>query len=346
MVAGARLLEPLEVGVEVVLREEGGAVDAGEHRLARIATPVGARGGHQLERLDALGARAVRAAAEVGEGTVAVERHGGLAEVFDELDLVALALVLEALDGLLGGNVRALERLVGLDVLAHLLLDALEVGVRDLHSLGEVEVVVEAVLDRRADGHLSAWVELEHGLGEHVGGVVAEEGEGVRAAVGDDLDRLAVVQRRRQVAQIAVHLDRQRRPRQTLADRARGIRAGGAVLELELLAVGEGDVHADWKLARRRSSFSARSVMRCRSRTRSCPSAPSSMARPGSLMSSASRSESAGTTGVPFQRVSRSPNSEPRATALVTPTRARSRRAFSSTSPTPFRMRRSSRVSA
>src|SRR5437763_11397175 len=152
MVAGARLLEALQVGVEVVLREEGGAIDAGEHRLARIATPVGARGGHELERLDALRARAVGAAAEVGERAVAIERYCGLAQVFYELDLVALALVLEELDGLLGGNVGALERLVGLDVLAHLLLDALEVGVRDLHSLGEVEVVIEAVLDRRADG--------------------------------------------------------------------------------------------------------------------------------------------------------------------------------------------------
>ena len=34
VVAGARLLEPLQVLLEVLLREEGGAVDAGEHLAA------------------------------------------------------------------------------------------------------------------------------------------------------------------------------------------------------------------------------------------------------------------------------------------------------------------------
>jgi hypothetical protein len=35
------------------------------------------------------------------------------------------------------------------------------------------EVVVEAVLDRRADGDLGAGEQLLHRLGQHVGGVVA-----------------------------------------------------------------------------------------------------------------------------------------------------------------------------
>ena len=253
MVARASLLEPLEVGLQVVLREERRAVDAGEHRAVRVAAPVGAGGGHQLERLDAAGAGAVRPAAEVGEGAVAVERDGLDAlvahEVPDQLDLVVLALALEALDRVLHRHVAALERLVGLDVLAHLRLDALEVGVRDLHPVGEVEVVVEAVVDRRADRDLGAGVELEHGLGEHVGGVVAEQVEGLGALVGDDRDRLALVEGSAQIAQVAVDLDRQRRACQALADCACGVGAGGAVLQLELVAVWERDLHAAWKLA-------------------------------------------------------------------------------------------------
>ena len=74
----------------------------------------------------------------------------------------------------------ALEGLVGGDVLGHLRLDALEVGLGDVRALGELEVVVEAVLDRRADRDPGARVELADRLGHHVRGVVADQVEGAR----------------------------------------------------------------------------------------------------------------------------------------------------------------------
>ena len=191
-----------------------------------VAAPVGAGDAGELERLDPLGGGRVRAAAEVGERAVAVERdrlHALVAhQVLDQLDLVGLALGLEALERLGHGHVLALERLVGLDVLAHLLLDALEVGVGDLHALGELEVVVEAVLDRRADRDLHARVELHHRGGEHVRGVVADQPERVvPALVRDDLDRARRRRAGAEVAQLAVHLDRP-------APRARGPRRSRA----------------------------------------------------------------------------------------------------------------------
>ena len=57
-----------------------------------------------------------------------------------------------------------------------------------LTSVGELEVVVEAVLDRRADRDLGPRVELQHRLGHHVGGVVADQLERLGVAVGEDLD--------------------------------------------------------------------------------------------------------------------------------------------------------------
>ena len=71
--------------------------------------------------------------------------------------------------------------LVGVDVLAHLLLDAVEVGVGDRDAVGELEVVVEAVLDRRADRDLHARIELHDRGREDVRGVVADD---VERAVG------------------------------------------------------------------------------------------------------------------------------------------------------------------
>src|SRR5438093_1108712 len=101
MVAGARLLKPLEVGVEARLRQERGPVDPGEHLAVLVAPPVGARDGKQLERADPFRARAVGSAAEVREGPVPVERDRLDAlvadQVLDELDLVVLLPLAEAL---------------------------------------------------------------------------------------------------------------------------------------------------------------------------------------------------------------------------------------------------------
>ncbi len=254
VVAGARLLELLEVLVEVLLREEGRAVDAGEHRAVGVAPPVRAGGRQQLERLDPLGARPVRAAAQVGERAVAVERDGldslVLHEVLDQLDLVVLVLGLEALERLLDAHVAALERLVRLHVLAHRGLDARQVLLGQLGPLGELEVVVEAVLDRRADADLHARVELQDRLGEHVRGVVADQLERLVGLRRDDLDRLAVGERRAQVLELPVLADRQSRARESLADRAGRVGAGCAVLELERGAVWELDLHVGEVIAR------------------------------------------------------------------------------------------------
>ena len=189
--------------LEVLLGVEGGPVDAREHLAVGVAAPVRAGDRQQLERLDALGRRRVRAAAEVGEAVVGVERDGrdalALHQVLDQLDLVVLLLAGEALERLVDRDVLAHERLVGLDVLAHLGLELLEVVLGDGDALGELEVVVEAVGDRRADRDLRARVQLEHRGGQHVRGVVADQldGVGVVGVGGDDLDPVAVVQRRR-----------------------------------------------------------------------------------------------------------------------------------------------------
>ena len=82
VVARAGLLEALEVRLEVLLGEECGAVDAREHLAVGVAAPVGAGHARELEGLDPLGAGAVRAAAEVGERAVAIQRDGLDALVF------------------------------------------------------------------------------------------------------------------------------------------------------------------------------------------------------------------------------------------------------------------------
>ena len=95
VVALLRLLEALEVQVEIGLRVEGRPVDPRQLRVLLVAAPVRAGEAGQLERLDRLRVLEVRAAAEVGEVALRVERDRPLGGV-DELDLVRLVLLLEA----------------------------------------------------------------------------------------------------------------------------------------------------------------------------------------------------------------------------------------------------------
>ena len=264
MVAGARLLEPLEVLGQLVLGRERGPVDPGQHLAVGVAAPVGAGHGRQLVRLRAAGVGRVRPAAEVEELAVAIQADGlhalVLDQVLDQLHLVGLILLEVALDRLAHGDLGALERLAGLDVLAHLGLDALEVALVDGDAVGELEVVVEAVGDRRADRHLGARIELQHRLGEHVRDVVAQQLQRVAVAGlgGDDLDRLAVHQRQRQVPDPAVvvrrpvallravaveHADGHRGPGEAGADVGGEVGSGGAVGQFTDGAVRERDAH-------------------------------------------------------------------------------------------------------
>ena len=116
----------------------------------------------------------------------------GAALEADQLELVGL--VLELVDGVGIGGDPALEALVLLDDLAHRGLDLDQVlG----HERGlDVEVVVEAVLDRRADAELGLGEELLHGLRHHVRGRVAQDVAPVRAGDVDALDLVAVLRAR------------------------------------------------------------------------------------------------------------------------------------------------------
>jgi hypothetical protein len=119
----------------------------------------------------------------------------------DQLDLEALVLGAEDVERLPHRDVAAGEVLVGGNVLLHRLLDLRQVLLGDPHVGRELEVVVEARLDRRADRHLDARVELGNRLGHHVGGVVADQLQRLGIALGDDRHlRPALGQRRVEVA--------------------------------------------------------------------------------------------------------------------------------------------------
>ena len=91
-------------------------------------------------------------------------------------------------------------------------------------AVGKLEVVVEAVGDRRADGVLRAREQVEDRLGHQVRGRVAQHLAPVVGVRGDDRDRRVVVDRPVQVDRLAVHRRRDRGLGEALADRRRDLR--------------------------------------------------------------------------------------------------------------------------
>ena len=185
----------------------------------------------------------MRAAAEVREVALRVERDVSFGRV-DELDLVLLTLVREELLRLLGRDLftRPLAALVelpldlGLDLLERLLADRLR----------ELEVVVEPVLDRRPDGDLRPRIEPANGLGEEVGCRMAEDVQRVRigrVARGQDLDRLAVLERQPEILHAPVRAHENGFLGQFGADRGSRIEARRAIWKFQFRRVGKKNAH-------------------------------------------------------------------------------------------------------
>ncbi len=185
VVAGLGLLQAVQVLVELLLRVEGGPVDAGEHGVLLVALPVGTRGAEQLEGLELRRARDVGAPAEVVEVALAVAADDAArGDAFDDLDLQGLAHGLEPRHGLVPAELLAMHRQALLGDPAHLGLD----GGQVLHREGLLheEVVVEPVLDHGADADPGGRMQALHRLGEEVGRGVPQQFEAVGVLAGDD----------------------------------------------------------------------------------------------------------------------------------------------------------------
>ncbi len=183
VVALLGLLHAADVVVELLPVGPGGAVDALQLLVLRVAAPVGARHAGQLEGLQEARVRHVRPAAHVDVLLVVVQAHRLLVgQVVDEAQLVVLAARAEHLDHLVARR-HALDDVVVLrDELPHARLDGGEVLGRERPLVGDV--VVEALLDHRPDDHPRARIELLDGVADQV-----------RARVADDLDALVVLRR-------------------------------------------------------------------------------------------------------------------------------------------------------
>ena len=255
VVAPLGLFEAPQVRAEGFRVRPGGAVDPLEHRVARVPPPVRPRDRGELERgSEPAGGGKVRPAAEIGERSLAVDgdRFAGR-DALDDLRLVSLTDPAEELHRI--GAVPDLppDGLVPGHDLAHPLLDPLEVvgGERVVSR----EVVVEAVLDRGADGDLGLGMKLLDGFGEDVGRIVAQEVEPLRLGAGDDGRGGVRLDDGREVAKLAVDPDGDRVAGQPLADGPGDLDPAHRAVEPADGPVGKGDVRHESVLVTRRRTF-------------------------------------------------------------------------------------------
>ena len=162
----------------------------------------------------------------------------------DRLDDLALeGLVAEELEALGDGVLVTDERLLLGHDGPHLRGDPLEVLVGEVGAARELEVVVEAVLDDRADGEVGPRPQPEHGLGQHVGRRVAQHLPTERGGAGHHGHLGAVGQHGGQVDRHAVEGGGHRRLGQAGTDRLGELQGGRSRLELLGAAIGESDGH-------------------------------------------------------------------------------------------------------
>jgi len=241
VVALLGFFQPGQVLLQLFLGGPGRAVHALQHLVAVIATPVGARHLHQLEVLELAGAGHVRATAQVFEVALAVK-----ADVFvagnagDDLCLVVLTHALEVAHRFVTRQHTAHHLLVLVGEFGHALFDGGQVFGREGALVREV--VVEAVLDHRPDGHLRLREQLLHGVGQQVSSGVADELQPLGVFRRDDGQWHVLLNHETGVHQLAIDLATQSRLGQTGADRCRDVghrdRAGKAALG----TIGERDV--------------------------------------------------------------------------------------------------------
>ena len=260
VVAFFRFLQAVQVGVEVFLLRPGRTVDALQHGVARIAPPVGAGELHQLERARQLaGRRQMRAAADVEPLALTVDgQFLALGDhLVDDLDLVGFAQLGEHLHRVLARPHLAHDGQVAPDDFVHALLDLLQVFRGE--GLLAREIVVEAVLDGRANGHLGTGIELLHRLRHYMRGIVADEVERFGVTGGDDSQCSVMVDHMTGVDQPAVDLAGERRLGKPCADGRRDLCNAHRSVELPNRTVGKRDLDHAGKLQNKKSADRPRS---------------------------------------------------------------------------------------
>ena len=240
MVPLLRFFELLEVVVQLFLRRESRAVDPGEAVGIFIAVPVAGGEREYLCRADAPGGKRVRPAAEIfpvpARLAGSVERNLRIGVMFVRSlgvgDFELRTFLFQLFHSFFRGKLTAAKGPVFFDDTRHFFLDGFEIIGRELAVFRECDVIVKAVIKRRAVDEHRFRRNLLNRLGHHVSGGVPYEVEAVRIEVarpifvGDDGQLAVVFDDGGKVAQLAINFAAERGLGEAGADVFRDLQCG------------------------------------------------------------------------------------------------------------------------
>ena len=163
MVSLLGLFQKYEILVEKRLLRECNTIDTGKLMTILVTSPVCTGNGSEFHSLDDLGISEVRSAAEVGKVTVLIESNLTILEFIDKLDLILVTLLFEIFQSISLGHMRTLESLLAARKFHHLLLNSREISICKL-PVTKVNVIVESILDSRADTEFDSRIQCFEGL--------------------------------------------------------------------------------------------------------------------------------------------------------------------------------------
>jgi len=246
-------LQAQQVLLQIFLAGPGRAIHALQHLVLTVTTPIGASDLHKFEVLELAGAGHMGATAQVFEVAFAVEAHVlARRDGADDLCLVVLTQPLEIGHSFIARQHAAYHRLVFGGQLTHALFDGHQVFGREGTAVRKV--VIKAVVDHRTDGDLRLWKQLLDGVGQQVGGGVANHLQPFGVLGGDDGQPGVLLDAVAGVHQLAVDLATERGFGQTGANGRSDLGHGHRTGKLTQGTVGKCDLKhvAENKKARSR----------------------------------------------------------------------------------------------
>ena len=159
-----RLFQALQVGVQGFFICPRGTINTLQHLVVAIATPVGASNFHQFEVMAEAHVRHVRPAAHVDVFLVMIQARLVIMSnvLIKNRDFIALATLHEGFTRFVPADFLLNDVIVGFGELVHTFLERVDIFLGQ--GVVKVNVVVEAVVDNRADRHFGVWPQLFDGM--------------------------------------------------------------------------------------------------------------------------------------------------------------------------------------
>ena len=155
--------------VQLFLTWESRCVNSLQHLPVGVASPVCTCHAHQLVSLDLSGGFHMRSCTQIHEVALLVEgNHGVLRQILNQFHLIRFVLLFHKFDGFFSRQFKSFQRIVCLYDLLHFLLDLREIFFAEL--MLRLKIIVEAVIDCRADGQLGIRPQTLYSLRHDMGG--------------------------------------------------------------------------------------------------------------------------------------------------------------------------------